>query len=246
MPTWKRLLIAWSFVPVHRLLFRLSGGRLLGHLEGTGGPHRRHEGTQERQAALVALDVLPVRGVRRPHRRRFQLRPGPPFRMVLEPRRRPERLRRGQWGALRRRGPHSPGRGAFRAVRPGGCGEPTLRCLPLRYPPPDPRCRPPPRIVGDDDRPSPEIPPSLALPPAPVGNDAHHDEEQQQEEQPQAPRQTAVVRQRHDQDRRYRGCRGRRGCYGRCGYRILIPSCSKGRKATAIRVGPAASRRRSR
>ena len=36
MPTWKRLLIAWSFVPVHRLLFRLSGGRLLGHLEGTG------------------------------------------------------------------------------------------------------------------------------------------------------------------------------------------------------------------
>ena len=42
MPTWKRLLIAWSFVPVHRLLFRLSGGRLLGHLEGTGSPHPRH------------------------------------------------------------------------------------------------------------------------------------------------------------------------------------------------------------
>ena len=36
MPTWKRLLIAWSFVPVHQLLFRLSGGRLLGRLEGTG------------------------------------------------------------------------------------------------------------------------------------------------------------------------------------------------------------------
>ena len=36
MPTWKRLLIAWFFVPVHRLLFRLSGGRLLGRLEGTG------------------------------------------------------------------------------------------------------------------------------------------------------------------------------------------------------------------
>lgn len=36
MPTWKRLLIAWSFVPVHRLLFRLSGGRLLNRLEGTG------------------------------------------------------------------------------------------------------------------------------------------------------------------------------------------------------------------
>ena len=36
MPTWKRLLIAWSFVPIHRLLFRLSNGRLLGRLEGTG------------------------------------------------------------------------------------------------------------------------------------------------------------------------------------------------------------------
>ena len=36
MPTWKRLLIAWLFVPVHRVLFRLSGGRVLGRLEGTG------------------------------------------------------------------------------------------------------------------------------------------------------------------------------------------------------------------
>ena len=36
MPTWKRLLIAWLFVPVHHFLFRLSGGRLLGRLEGTG------------------------------------------------------------------------------------------------------------------------------------------------------------------------------------------------------------------
>ena len=36
MPTWKRLLIAWFFVPVHRVLFRLSGGRVLGRLEGTG------------------------------------------------------------------------------------------------------------------------------------------------------------------------------------------------------------------
>ena len=36
MSTWKRLLIAWFFVPVHRILFRLSGGRVLGRLEGTG------------------------------------------------------------------------------------------------------------------------------------------------------------------------------------------------------------------
>lgn len=36
MPTWKRLLIAWFFVPVHRFVFRLSGGRVLGRLEGTG------------------------------------------------------------------------------------------------------------------------------------------------------------------------------------------------------------------
>ena len=36
MPTWKRLLLAWSFVPLHRLLFRLSGGRILGRLEGHG------------------------------------------------------------------------------------------------------------------------------------------------------------------------------------------------------------------
>jgi len=35
MPTWQRSLIAWFFVPVHRFLFRLSGGRLLGRLEGT-------------------------------------------------------------------------------------------------------------------------------------------------------------------------------------------------------------------
>lgn len=36
MPTYKRLLIAWFFVPFHRFLFRLSKGRLLGRLEGTG------------------------------------------------------------------------------------------------------------------------------------------------------------------------------------------------------------------
>ncbi len=35
MPTWKRRLIAWFFVPIHRFLFRLSGGRLLGRLEST-------------------------------------------------------------------------------------------------------------------------------------------------------------------------------------------------------------------
>ena len=36
MLTYKRILIAWFFVPIHRLLFRLSGGRLLGRLEGVG------------------------------------------------------------------------------------------------------------------------------------------------------------------------------------------------------------------
>ena len=36
MATWKRLLIAWLFVPVHRFLFRLSGGRVMGSLEGSG------------------------------------------------------------------------------------------------------------------------------------------------------------------------------------------------------------------
>lgn len=36
MPTYKRLIIAWLFVPLHRLLFRISGGRLLGRLEGSG------------------------------------------------------------------------------------------------------------------------------------------------------------------------------------------------------------------
>ncbi len=36
MPTYKRLIIAWFFVPMHQLLFRLSGGRILGHLEGQG------------------------------------------------------------------------------------------------------------------------------------------------------------------------------------------------------------------
>ena len=36
MPTYRRLFIAWLFVPAHRLLFRLSGGRILGRLEGHG------------------------------------------------------------------------------------------------------------------------------------------------------------------------------------------------------------------
>ena len=36
MPTYRRLIFAWFFVPVHRLLFRLSGGRILGRLEGQG------------------------------------------------------------------------------------------------------------------------------------------------------------------------------------------------------------------
>lgn len=34
MPTYKRLLIAWLFVPFHRLLFQISRGRLLNRLEG--------------------------------------------------------------------------------------------------------------------------------------------------------------------------------------------------------------------
>lgn len=36
MPTYRRLLIAWIFVPLHRFVFRLSRGRLLGRLEGQG------------------------------------------------------------------------------------------------------------------------------------------------------------------------------------------------------------------
>ena len=36
MPAYRRLLIAWLFVPLHRLVFRLSNGRLLGRLEGHG------------------------------------------------------------------------------------------------------------------------------------------------------------------------------------------------------------------
>lgn len=36
VPTYRRLAISWFFVPLHRFLFRLSGGRLLGRLEGVG------------------------------------------------------------------------------------------------------------------------------------------------------------------------------------------------------------------
>ena len=36
MPAYRRLAIAWLFVPIHRLLFRVSGGRLLSRLEGVG------------------------------------------------------------------------------------------------------------------------------------------------------------------------------------------------------------------
>ena len=35
MPTWKRPLIGWFFVPAHRFLFRLSGGRVLSRLDST-------------------------------------------------------------------------------------------------------------------------------------------------------------------------------------------------------------------
>ena len=34
VPSYQRLLIAWFFVPMHRFLFRVSGGRILGRLEG--------------------------------------------------------------------------------------------------------------------------------------------------------------------------------------------------------------------
>ena len=34
MPTYKRLIIAWLFVPIHRFLFRISRGHLLNRLEG--------------------------------------------------------------------------------------------------------------------------------------------------------------------------------------------------------------------
>ncbi len=36
MPTYRRLIIAWLFVPMHRLLFRISRGRLMNRLEGHG------------------------------------------------------------------------------------------------------------------------------------------------------------------------------------------------------------------
>lgn len=36
VPTYKRFVIAWLFVPLHRLLFRTSGGRILSRLEGVG------------------------------------------------------------------------------------------------------------------------------------------------------------------------------------------------------------------
>ena len=61
MPTYKRLVIAWFFVPLHRLLFRLSGGRLLSRLEGEGVLILVTKGRRERQAALGAHDVLPIR-----------------------------------------------------------------------------------------------------------------------------------------------------------------------------------------
>ena len=53
MPAWKRLLIAWLFVPVHRFLFRLSGGRVLGRLEGTGVivSSRRGAGSGKRRSS---------------------------------------------------------------------------------------------------------------------------------------------------------------------------------------------------
>ena len=36
MPTYRRLLILWFFVPLHLFLFRISGGRIFGRLEGDG------------------------------------------------------------------------------------------------------------------------------------------------------------------------------------------------------------------
>ncbi len=148
MPAYRRLVIAWLFVPMHRLFvpaFRRPPSEPLGRCKGS---HSGDQGTQERQATLVAFAVLPIQRVRRLDCGCFQLRPGPSSRVVLEHRRRPESFRRNQRRALRRRGPHSPRRRTHRAVRQSGCDEFTLRHLSRRYRPPNPCRRAPPRLAA--------------------------------------------------------------------------------------------------
>ena len=148
MPTYRRLIIAWFFVPMHRILFRLSRGRILGRLEGEGVLILVTRGRKSGRLRSSPLMYFQFEEAGDLDRRRFELWPGPPSGVVPEHRRRPERFSRNQRRALRRGGPHNPGRRTHRAVRQGGCGEFTLRRLRRRYGPPDPSRRAVPRLAA--------------------------------------------------------------------------------------------------
>ncbi len=60
MPTYRRLLILWFFVPLHLFLFRLSGGRIFGRLEGDGSlilVTRGRKSAKRRATPLLYFEV---------------------------------------------------------------------------------------------------------------------------------------------------------------------------------------------
>ena len=60
MPTYRRLLILWFFVPLHLFLFRLSGGRIFGRLEGDGSlvlVTRGRKSGKKRSTPLLYFEV---------------------------------------------------------------------------------------------------------------------------------------------------------------------------------------------
>ena len=112
-----------------------------------GSTHPRDQGTQEWQAAIVAIVVLSIRRAGRSDRRRFELRPGPSSSVVLECRRRSGNV------TVETNGERFPARariirGKERAAlfNKVAAANSTLRPIPCRHQPPDSRGCAPPRL----------------------------------------------------------------------------------------------------
>ena len=143
IPTYKRLLIAWFFVPFHRLLFRLSNGRLLGELEGHGVlilVTRGRKSGKPRSSPLMYFKfegsddlIIVASNYGQDHHPAWYLNAAADPNVSVEI--------KGETFAGH--GPHHPKRRTRRPVRQSGRIKPPLRPLPRRHPPPDPRRRTP-------------------------------------------------------------------------------------------------------
>ena len=137
IPTYKRLLIAWFFVPFHRLLFRLSNGRLLGELEGHGVlilVTRGRKSGKPRSSPLMYFKfegsddlIIVASNYGQDHHPAWYLNVTADPNVTVEIQRRD----------LRGHGPYHPKRGTHRPLRQSCRIKPSLRPLPSRHPPPN-------------------------------------------------------------------------------------------------------------